>query len=63
VLGLKRGSNVLGLFNFSGQPQTLSPTPAITQNCMTHGTDLISGKALDLQGLQLAPYSAIWLKK
>lgn len=63
VLGLKRGSHVLGLFNFSGQPQTLSPTPAITQNCMTHGTDLISGKALDLQGLQLAPYSAIWLKK
>ncbi|WP_310611820.1 alpha-amylase family glycosyl hydrolase [Limnohabitans sp.] len=63
VLGLKRGGNVLGLFNFSGQPQTLSPKPAITQNCMTHGTDLISGKAIDLQGLQLAPYSAIWLKK
>jgi hypothetical protein len=30
---------------------------------MTNGTDLISGKAIDLQGLQLAPYSAIWLKK
>jgi amylosucrase len=63
VLGLKRGSNVLGLFNFSGQPQALSPTPAITKNCMTHGTDLISGKVFDLQGLQLVPYSAIWLKK
>jgi hypothetical protein len=30
---------------------------------MTHGTDLISGKVFDLQGLQLVPYSAIWLKK
>lgn len=63
VLGLKRGTNVLGLFNFSRHTQTLAPTPAITQNCMTHGTDLISGVALDLQGLQLAPYSAVWLKK
>lgn len=63
VLGLKRGSNVLGLFNFSDSTQTLSPSPAITQNCMTHGTDLISGKTLDLQDLQLAPYSAVWLKK
>jgi hypothetical protein len=62
-LGLKRGTHVLGLFNFSASTQTLSPTPAITQNCMTHGTDLISGKAIDLQGLQLAPYSAVWLKK
>jgi amylosucrase len=63
VLGLKRGTNILGLFNFSAHTQTLSPTSAITQNCMAHGTDLISGKAIDLQGLQLAPYSAIWLKK
>jgi hypothetical protein len=62
-LGLKRGTNILGLFNFSAHTQTLSPTSAITQNCMAHGTDLISGKAIDLQGLQLAPYSAIWLKK
>ena len=63
VLGLKRGTHMLGLFNFSGKTQTLAPTPAITQNCMTHGTDLISGKVMDLQGLQLPPYSAIWLKK
>jgi hypothetical protein len=63
VLGLKRGTNILGFFNFSAHTQTLSPTPAITQNCIAHGTDLISGKAIDLQGLQLAPYSAIWLKK
>ena len=63
VLGLKRGTQVLGLFNFSNQPQTLAPTPAMTQNCMAHGTDLISGKVMDLHGLKLAPYSAIWLKK
>jgi hypothetical protein len=41
----------------------LAPVPAITQNCMTHGTDLISGYAIDLLGLQLPPYSAVWLKK
>ena len=63
VLGLKRGTDVLGLFNFSNQTQTLAPVPAITQNCMTHGTDLISGYAIDLLGLQLPPYSAVWLKK
>jgi amylosucrase len=62
VLGLKRGAHVLGLFNFSGQTQTLSPAPSMTKNRMTHGTDLISGHALDLQGLQLPPYSAIWLQ-
>jgi hypothetical protein len=54
---------MLGLFNFSSETQTLAPAPAMTQNCMTHGADLISGKAIDLQGLQLPPYSAIWLKK
>ncbi|WP_310625644.1 alpha-amylase family glycosyl hydrolase [Limnohabitans sp.] len=63
VLGLKRGSEMLGLFNFSSQTQTLAPTPAITQNCMTHGTDLISGQPIDLHGLELQPYCAIWLKK
>lgn len=63
VLGLKRGTHMLGLFNFSNTTQTLAPAPALTQNCMMHGTDLISGKAIDLQGLQLPPYSAIWLKK
>ena len=63
VLGLKRGTHMLSLFNFSSETKTLSPAPAMTQNCMTHWTDLISGKAIDLNGLQLAPYSAIWLKK
>jgi hypothetical protein len=56
VLGLKRGHNVLGLFNFSGQTQTIVP-----KSGMTHGTDLISGKPLELQGLQLPAYSAVWL--
>jgi hypothetical protein len=63
VLGLKSGTHILGLFNFSSETQTLAPTSATTQNGKTHGTDLISGQAIDLQGLQLPPYSAIWLKK
>ncbi|MBU3647764.1 MAG: amylosucrase [Limnohabitans sp.] len=63
VLGLKRGTDVLGLFNFSAQTHYLAPGPALTQNCMTHGTDLISGQSFDLQGLALPPYSALWLKK
>ena len=63
VLGLKRGAHALGLFNFSNQRQTLAPTPALTQNCMTHGTDLISGESIDLHALSLPPYSAVWLKK
>jgi 1,4-alpha-glucan branching enzyme len=63
VLGLKRGDSALGLFNFSHQTITLNPQPALTQNCMTHGTDLLTGQAIDLDGLQLQPYSAIWLKK
>ncbi len=63
VLGLKRGTSVLGLFNFSCEAINLNPTPAITQNCMTIGTDLISGEAIDLHSLQLPPYSAMWLSK
>ncbi len=62
VLGLKRGANTLGFFNFSNQVQSLAQAPEITQNSMPHGTDLISGKAIDLHGLQLPPYSAIWLQ-
>ena len=62
VLGLKRGANTLGFFNFSNQVQSLAQAPEITQNSMLHGTDLISGKAIDLHGLQLPPYSAIWLQ-
>jgi len=63
VLGLKRGDRALGLFNFSHKSVTLSPGPVLTQNCMTHGTDLITGQAIDLHGLLLQPYSALWLKK
>ncbi len=63
VLGLKRGQHALGLFNFSGQTQALTLADGVSDNCITHGTDLISGKRLELQDLQLPPYSAIWLKK
>ncbi len=63
VLGLKRGEHALGLFNFSKHVQALSPATAMSHNCMTPGVDLISGKPIELQGLQLPPYSAIWLKK
>ena len=63
VLGLKRGQQALGLFNFSGHAQALTRVAGMSHNCITKGTDLISGKPLELQDLQLPPYSAIWLKK
>ena len=63
VLGLKRGTSVLGLFSFSHEAINLNPTFVVTQNCMTHGTDLISGEVVELHNLQLPPYSAIWLQK
>ncbi len=63
VLGLQRGANVLGVFNFSSQTQTLATVPTLAQNCSSDATDLISGQTLDLHGLQLPPYSAFWLKK
>lgn len=63
VLGLKRGTHVLGLFNFSSQTQVLMPAAAVSQQCMTHGIDLISGKTIDLKGLQLPPYACVWIQK
>ncbi len=62
VLGLKRGNQALGLFNFSREVVTLNP-PELKENGMRQGTDLMSGKRMDLQGLQLQPYSVLWLKK
>jgi amylosucrase len=62
VLGLKRGTHVLGLFNFSGQTQSLLPIAA-SQHCITKGTDLISGQAIELNGLQLPAYACVWIHK
>jgi amylosucrase len=63
VLGLKRGTAVLGLFNFSGQTQAILPAATLSQHCITHGTDLISGQAIELNGLQLPPYACVWIQK
>jgi len=63
VLGLKRGTHMLGLFNFSGQTQHLKPAAAMSQHCITHGTDLISGQAIALNDLQLPAYACVWLQK
>jgi amylosucrase len=63
VLGLKRGTAVLGLFNFSGQTQAILPAATVSQHCITDGTDLISGQAIELNGLQLPPYACVWIQK
>ena len=61
VLGLHRGENAVGLFNFSHKVVTVNSGALGAQRSSSKAIDLISSQTVDLNGLDIPPFSSLWL--